>query len=104
MTRQVAPQPAPPPTKVEKQLGILVERLNALCLERATNGAPKLAITIKEASAAVGMSTAQFRRVFLSGRLRCVPMGERARVIDVDELRDAYQLYREQARLSEVAK
>lgn len=103
MTRPVTPLPAPP-SKVEKQLSLLVDRINTLCLDRATNGAPKLAITITEAAAAVGMSTAQFRRVFLSGRLRCVPMGERARVIDVDELREAYRLYREQMRLSEVRK
>lgn len=103
MTRHAIPQP-PPPTKVEQQLSMLIDRINTLCLERATNGAPKLAITITEAATVVGMSTAQFRRVFLNGRLRSVPMGERARVIDVDELRDAYQLYREQMRTEETAK
>lgn len=80
--------------KLEKQLTILVERVNALCLEREAETPPPLAKTIPAAALSVGMSPAQFRRVFLTtGRLKSIHMGTHARVIDVGELRAAYLQY-----------
>jgi hypothetical protein len=53
-----------------------------------------LSITIDEAARMVGMSRAQFYRLYLdAGRIQTVPLGRRRRMIDVKELRRAYAQY-----------
>jgi AraC-like DNA-binding protein len=84
---------------LERQVSQLVERINALIETMRAEGVPRMALTIDEAATAVAMSSSQFRRIFLDGKLvRSVPMGDRARAIDIDELRAAYQRYKEETR------
>lgn len=101
MTRHPAPLPAHNAV-LEKQVAQLVDRVNALCLELTSAGpVPRLALTIEEAATCIAMSISQFRRIFIDGgRVRSVPMGERARAIDYDELRAAYARYKEETRAS----
>lgn len=85
--------------KLTRQLATLTDRINALCLEQQAHAQPKLGVTIAEAAGMLGMSAGHFRRVFLeSRRVRSIPMGDRARVIDVAELRDAYERYKHEIR------
>ena len=61
----------------------------------------KLAVDIGEAADIVGLSKGQFRRVFLDGptpRIRSIRTGKRDRVIDLAELRAAYEAYKSEAR------
>jgi AraC-like DNA-binding protein len=87
---------------LERQVTQLVDRVNALCLELTSAApVPRLALTIEEAATCVAMSISQFRRVFIDGGLvKSVPMGERARAIDYEELRAAYDRYKAETRAS----
>lgn len=61
--------------------------------DTVTIKAEPLAVTIEEAARMVGISRAQFYRLYLdTGRLRTVPKGRRRRMVDVGELRRAYEL------------
>jgi|SRR6185436_6507612 len=94
MSRNPAPSAA-----LDKYLLALTDRINTLCLTLAGGSAPRLALTIEEAATCIAMSMSQFRRKFIdTGRLKCVPMGDRARAIDYDELRVAYTKYRDEIR------
>lgn len=68
-----------------------------------TNGAdlpihtPTLGMDIATAAVTVGMSRAQFYRLYLkSGRLRAIKTGGRDRVIDYGELVEAYNALRDE--------
>ncbi|HEV8364601.1 MAG TPA: hypothetical protein VGQ52_13895 [Gemmatimonadaceae bacterium] len=57
------------------------------------------AFSIPDAARMVGMSTSQFRRVFLdTGRLRSIPSGIRDRVIDASELHAAWEQFKAEKR------
>lgn len=59
------------------------------------------AVCIKDAATIVGMSTGQFRRVFLDGSpplLKSIHSGKRDRIIDLGELHAAYESYRNSKR------
>jgi transposase-like protein len=59
---------------------------------------------ITNAAAAVGMSRAQFYRLYLkSGRLRAIKTGGRDRVIDVEELKAAHAKLRDELPRAEYA-
>jgi len=54
-----------------------------------------LALDIKAAAAVVGLSRAQFYRLYInSGRVRAIKTGARDRVIDYEELQAAYKKLR----------
>jgi excisionase family DNA binding protein len=60
-------------------------------------GTSILALDIKDAAAAVGVSRAQFYRLYLkSGRIKAVMTGGRDRVIDYGELQRAYAALRDE--------
>lgn len=60
-----------------------------------------LAVTIDDAARMVGLSRSQFYRLYLDGgRLKSVPKGRR-RMIDVKELRSAYEQYVAEVRAHE---
>ena len=59
------------------------------------------AVSLKDASNIVGMSTGQFRRVFLDGPtplLQSIRSGKRDRIIDLEELNAVYEQYRDSKR------
>lgn len=99
MTPRHQQQHPAPNAVLERQVAQLVERINALVEASTAASVPRFAVTIEDAATCLGMSISQFRRMFIdSGRLRSVPMGERARAIDVAELRAAYERYKEETR------
>jgi hypothetical protein len=56
-----------------------------------------LGMDIKDAAAAVGLSRAQFYRLYLKpGRIRAIKTGGRDRVIDFAELQKAYAALRDE--------
>lgn len=58
-----------------------------------------LAVSISEAARMVGLSRTMFYREYIdSGRIVAIPKGRRRRLIDVAELRSAYQKYITEAR------
>lgn len=58
---------------------------------------PAMAVTIDEAAHMVGLSPSHFRRIYLdTKRVRLIAVSERARVIDVDQLREAYAELRDE--------
>lgn len=87
---------------LEKQVAQLVDRVNALCLcieVTSAQSAPRLGLTIEEAATCVAMSMSQFRRIFIDGGLlKSVPMGERARAIDYEELCEAWRKHKAESR------
>jgi hypothetical protein len=59
--------------------------------------APPLGMDIQTAATAVGLSRAQFYRLFLKpGRIRAIKTGGRDRVIDYGELQKAYAALRDE--------
>lgn len=99
--RQQQQLPPPNTAALEKQMTRLVESVGALVDASTAGAVPRLALTIEEAATCIAMSVSQFRRIFIHGKLlRSVPMGERARAIDVEELRAAYERYKETTRAS----
>lgn len=96
MSKQQIP---PAGARIERQLTTLTDRVNALCLEHESQAAPRLALSIDEAATRLAMSKSHFRRVFVDGgRVRLIPVGDRARIIDAEELRAAYERYKSDIR------
>ena len=61
--------------------------------------AAPLAVSILDASRIVGMSRGQFYRVFLdTQRIKAIHSGKRDRVIDMSELRAAYDVWKAETR------
>jgi methylmalonyl-CoA mutase cobalamin-binding subunit len=70
----------------------------------STFSTPPLAVDIATAAQMVGISRAQFYRLYLTpGRVRALRTGGRDRVIDVGELCAAYELLKRELRASEAA-
>lgn len=60
---------------------------------------PAIAVSIEEAAHMVGISRAQFYRVYLdTGRVVSVRHGRKSRVIDVEELQAAYGKFKQESR------
>jgi hypothetical protein len=59
-----------------------------------------LAVTINEAAVICGLSPSTFRAQFLdTGKVRSIHVAKQVRIVDVQELRDAYRKFVEDKRL-----